>query len=203
MDTRTVEVITRDKDPEGLFGRLEIQGIKKFNKLCEGAIDFQLEPEQVGWLSYDTTHILRLVVKNVDGKRRTVTFAYLNVNPSPPIGKPPVSYAELVLLCGRYKFTHGSTTWKGSEVLVDKAMELAKVAGKTTLRLEALNKDLYEKVYKPMGFEPVVGDPISTQLQYERKIGGRLRLNVQRRRTQRNGRGRKHRQLRKFATRRR
>jgi len=36
-----------------------------------------------------------------------------------------------------------------------------------------------------------------------RRRGGRSRLNVQRRRTQRNGRGRKHRKLRKLATRRR
>jgi hypothetical protein len=34
-------------------------------------------------------------------------------------------------------------------------------------------------------------------------VGGRLRLNVKRRRTQRNGRGRKHRKLRKLTTRRR
>ena len=34
-------------------------------------------------------------------------------------------------------------------------------------------------------------------------VGGRLRLNVKRRRTQRNGRGRKHRKLRKLSTRRR
>lgn len=198
MASPVVEVITRDKAPK-LFDRLLDKGDERFNKLCEGALDFQLEPERVGWLVDKASHILRLVAP-VDGKRQMVTFAYLDVDPSPPRGQPPVSYAELVLLCGKYKFTHGSTAWKGSEVLIDKAMELAKVAGKTTLRLEALNKDLYEKVYKPMGFEPVPG----RLLEYERKIGGRrLRLNVQRRRTQRNRRHHKRAQSKNLASRRR
>jgi hypothetical protein len=159
MAVPVVEVIRRADDPEDLWRRLQEEGVEEFTELCSNAADFRMEPERVGWLVENATHILRLMVRG-----EMVAFAYVNVGTRG-------SYADLVLLCGPYAFTYGTTKWKASEVLVDKAMQLAKEAGKTSLRLEALTATLYEKVYKPMGFEPVPGK----YLVYERRLpsGGR------------------------------
>jgi hypothetical protein len=180
MADLTVEVLTRETDPE-LFDTLSDVDYDRKNdtldyyaELCEGAAEFRMEPHRVGWLSESATHILQLVSFG-----EVVAFAYLNVTPR----APNATYAELVLLCGSYDFNHGKTVWKGSEVLVDKAMELAKVAGKTALRLEALNETLYKKVYEPMGFQPVPGK----RLTYERSLpsGGKKTRRRRQRKTRR------------------
>lgn len=164
MEKPVVEVISRADDPEDLWTRLQDEGIEEFTELCSKAADFRMEPNRVGWIVEKATHIVRVMVED-----EMVAFAYVDVKPY----DKKSTYAELVLLCGSYSFTYGTTKWKASEVLVDKAMQLAKAQGKSSLRIEALNKTLYEKVYKPMGFEPVPGK----YLIYERALpaGGNRR----------------------------
>jgi hypothetical protein len=149
----------------------------------------KLERDRIGWLADGASHIIE--VYEGDTLR---SFAYLTVKPW-----EGGNFSYLNLVCGRYT-SGGPYPWKGSELIVDKANELAKVAGKKVLRLEALNQALIDKVYKPMGFNDVPGK----YLIVERTVqgGGGSGLNVQRRRTQRYGRGRKHRKLRKLTTRR-
>jgi hypothetical protein len=194
MAAPVVKVLTPESNPK-LFSRLpdvEAYGdisktLQPYVDLCEGADDFATEPHRVGWLADQPTHILQLIAP-LDGKKQMVTFAYLNVKPFDMVKKTSaVDYAELVLLCGSYKFVYGSTTWKGSEVLIDKAMELARVAGKTALRLEALNETLYKKVYEPMGFKPVPGE----HLIYERPLPSGGKKTRRRNRRQRKTRHRK------------
>jgi hypothetical protein len=175
MAAPVVEVITPDSDPD-LFTKLtnaDDETVQYYSELCEGAMEFQADPHRVGWLADQATHILQLISFD-----QVVTFAYLNVS---PYDKDDRSYADLILLCGSYDFEHGTTTWKGSEVLIDKAMQLAREAGKKSLRLEALNTTLYTKVYEPMGFRPVPGK----RLVYERPLpsGGRKRKTRRRSRT--------------------
>jgi predicted GNAT family N-acyltransferase len=189
-----VEVKTRETHPR-LFASLETNSSKsKFltqaKKLCSTAIDFQYDPERVGYLSEEATHIIAVY----DGEDRLMTFGYLNDSPMDDASK-------LILLCGRYK-TPGPYPWKGSELVMDKAIQLTKAAGKKAIRLEALNEALLEKVYRPMGFKDLPDQYLEAELRPLPASGG-LRLNVQRRRTQRNRGNRKHRELRKLSTRRR
>jgi hypothetical protein len=179
----TINVITRESDPQ-LFDELAStmnegdlpEATEYYAELCERAKDLEAEPYRVGFLADEASYILELVSYN-----EVVTFAYLNTE----TGTKP--YAYLILLCGSYDFEHGTTVWKGSEVLIDKAMELARVAGKTSLRLEALNETLYKKVYEPMGFKPVPGE----HLIYERPLPSGGKKTRRRNRRQRKTRARK------------
>ena len=65
-------------------------------------------------------------------------------------------YLTLELLCGSYK-TGGKYPWKGSELVVDKAIQLARQYKKNAVRLKALNEYLLENVYRPMGFKDIPG----------------------------------------------
>jgi hypothetical protein len=92
-----------------------------------------------------------------------MTFGYVNVGPY--VHKlnersVPADYVELILLCGRYK----SGSWKGSELVVDKTIQLERENGKVAVRLEALNKELLAKVYYPMGFKDVPGKYLKAEL---------------------------------------
>jgi len=91
-------------------------------------------------------------------------------------------YLKLELLCGRYK-TGGKYPWKGSELVVDKAIQLAKEYKQNAVRLEALNKDLLERVYRPMGFKDIPGRRLQAELRFL-PSGGRGRK-TRRRKTKR------------------
>lgn len=185
----TVVVRTREQE-SSLFNVLEKntprQSKKRLAELCAGQLD---RPESVGWLADSATHIIRVY----EGKK-LVTFAYVDTQYSD-------DSVELILICGRYR-TGGMYPWKGSELIVDKVIQLARMAGKKSIRLEALNQEILDKVYKPMGFKDVEGEYLKAELPI---TGGsrRLRLNKQARSTQRNARGHKGRKLRNLPTRRR
>jgi hypothetical protein len=165
-----------------------VEELREFINLCK---DTELDSEKVRNLVEEATHILILR----DGGR-IVTFAYVDAAPS--LGG---DYATLILVCGKFR-TEGKYPWKGSEIMVDKAMELARVAGKKTLRIEALNQDLIDKVYKPMGFKDIEGRYLEAEISI--KGGSRkLRFKKQTRRTKRNTRSHKRNKLRNLATRRR
>lgn len=100
---------------------------------------------------------------------------------------------ELLVLCGRSEINGA----KGSKLIVDKAMEIGKEFGNTTLVLKAANEALVAKVYGPMGFTRT-----GKGLMLTRSIGG-SRFKKQTRRAKRHTRGHKHRKLRNLATRRR
>ena len=186
-----IEAKTRAEE-RSLFADLmtdELNSAKEdLSELCNERIDY----EKIGHLADGATHIIRVY----EGEALK-TFAFVNVNPyiydKATGGYVRPDYIELILICGSYK-TGGPYPWKGSELVVDKANELAKAAGKKAIRLEALNPDLLSKVYRPMGFVDVPGK----YLYAERPVTGGLRLNVHRRRTKRHSGGRKHRKLRKL-----
>ena len=189
MDKPRVVVTPRAKAGT-LFNVLQMnrnrQSYRRLDTLC----DKQVESQRVGWLSDSATHLIRVYV----GKTLK-TFGYVDIKPY-----PAGDYVNLILLCGRYR-SGGPYPWKGSQLIVDKAIQLARDAGKTAIRLEALNEQLLAKVYRPMGFKDLPGRPLEAELRPLPPSGG-LRLNVERRRTQRNRGGRKHPQLDKLTTRR-
>ena len=83
-----------------------------------------------------------------------------------------------------------------SKLLIDKAKELAKEAGKTEIELEPIN-DKVKNIYTAQGFVKKGDGMMSASL-----TGG-SRLHKQARRTHRNRRNLKHRKLRNLSTRRR
>jgi hypothetical protein len=102
----------------------------------------------------------------------------------------PGSTPKVVMLCAKEKQTGYP------QALMEKAEELAKKEGETTLELE-LGDGTPKEIYERMGFR-------EKNFPYmEKSLLGGSRLNVQRRSTQRNRRNRKGRQLRKLTTRRR
>lgn len=185
MDAPVLKIITRESAPVIFNNLMEDKDKVGFAKLCAKST---LQEENVGSLADNATHIIMLI----QPVKKLKAFAFISTTHP--------DYLEILLLCGSYRFSYGGREWRGSEVLIDKAMQLAIKKGKASIRLEALNEDLYEKLYKPMGFTPVPNE----YLVYEMKqTGGRLGFNVQRRRTNRNRRNNKHRQLRNLTTRRR
>lgn len=184
MDTPVLKVVTRESHPKLFNNLVEHKDRYGFARLCEKSI---LQFEDVGNIAIEASHIILLLEE-----RKLKGFVFVDAT------EP--AYLKILLLCGSYRFSYGGREWRGSEVLIDKAIQLAKETQKSSIRLEALNQTLYEKIYKPMGFTPVSNE----YLTYEIKLnGGGLRFNVQRRRTNRNRRNNKHRQLRNLTTRRR
>ena len=94
----------------------------------------------------------------------------------------PGDYLKLELLCGSYK-TGGKYPWKGSELVVDKAIQLARQYKKNAVRLEAVNEDLLQKVYRPMGFKDIPGRRLQAELRIP-PSGGKRRK-TRRRKTKR------------------
>lgn len=183
MAAPIIDVITRDNDPTNLFGRLyDNEDVKEYHNLCKRAADYRMEPERVGYLEADTSHILRLMVGD-----QMVGFAYVNANPLINVGDKylPTPYAELILICGP-KYTFNGK--KGSTILIEKGIEIAKTAGKTSLRLEALNKELYTEVYAPLGFKPVKGKYLEYELPFKKDVFSKIKSFF----TRKNG-GRRHR----------
>lgn len=178
----------------GLFGVLRKNKNRmsriRLAELCGQEIG---QEKSIGWLSEEASHILRVY----EGKY-LMTFAYFNDDPTDPSTNRRADYAELILICGSYK-SGGKYPWKGSELIVDKANQLAQAAGKKVLRLEALNQTLIDKVYAPMGFKEIPG----RRLVAERPVTGGLRLQKQTRRSKRHTRNHKRRQLCNLTTRRR
>lgn len=189
------EVVVRTRAQElGLFSVLGKNKNRmsrvRLAELCGSKLD---RDERIGWLSEEASHIIRVY----EGKY-LMTFAYFNDDPNDPSTNRRADYAELILICGSYT-SGGKYPWKGSELIVDKANQLAQAAGKKALRLEALNQTLIEKVYAPMGFKEIPG----RRLVAERPVTGGLRLQKQTRRSKRHTRNHKRRQLRNLTTRRR
>lgn len=189
------QVVVRTRAQEkGLFNVLQRNRPRmsraRLAELCGQEIG---RDESIGWLSEDATHILRVY----EGKY-LMTFAYFNDDPTDPSTNRRADYAELILICGSYT-SGGKYPWKGSELIVDKANQLAQAAGKKALRLEALNQTLIDKVYAPMGFKEIPG----RRLIAERPVTGGLRLQKQTRRAKRHTRNHKRRKLRNLTTRRR
>lgn len=197
MEPPRVVVDTRETDPDVFADLAEDDSNKtkyELELLCDDALD---DVRRVAWLSEVSTHIIRVYEGD-----ELMTFGYVNVNPYIYDSNRKIvstDYVELVLLCGRYK----AGSWKGSELVVDKTIQLAREAGKNAIRLEALNKELLTKVYYPMGFKDLPGKYLKAELRPLPPLYGGSRLNVKRRGTKRNGRSRKHRKLRKLTTRRR
>jgi hypothetical protein len=112
--------------------------------------------------------------------------------------------ARMPVICAEKGMKYG-------KMLLDKATQVARAAGKTTIRLKAISEDLVKKVYGPYGYTPIESSEDKWSDDHagkgetvmELKLSGGLRLNVKGRRTQRNGRGRKSRKSRKLTTRRR
>jgi hypothetical protein len=153
-----VVVDTQATNPK-LFADLEEEGDnatkRELQDLCDDALD---DTRRVAWLSEISSHIIRVFEGDT-----LMTFGYVNVGPY--VHKlnersVPADYVELILLCGRYK----SGSWKGSELVVDKTIQLARENGKVAVRLEALNKELLAKVYYPMGFKDVPGKYLKAEL---------------------------------------
>ena len=180
-----VVVNTRNGSPE-LFESLEDMESnptkERYANLCHG----RFTSDEIGYSVEGVTHIIKVI----EGKLLK-TFGFLSISTS-------AEYAELKLLCGSYTSADGQ---KGSKLIVDKAIELARTSGKKALRLEPSEEDyesLLNKVYGPLGFTPL-GDK-ELELRFP---GGGSRLDVKRWTSKRHGRSRKHRKLRKLATRRR
>ena len=164
-----VEVVTDTGSFQGILD----------DEFLEGLCEPELTREQVMNFAEESTHLLL-----VREGGNVVTFGLLQ-------GGTKVN--ELLVLCGRSQIDGV----KGSKLVVDKAMEIGKGYGNTTLQVNAANTDLAKKVYEPMGFTRK-----GNSLMMTRPIGG-SRLKKQTRRAKRHTRGHKHRKLRNLASRRR
>lgn len=142
-----------------------------------------LDEEGIRYAIEDASHVI--VAKDSNGA--VVAFACLDVNTTN-------DSAELKLLCGTYRIGDK----KASELLVKKAEETAKSAGKKSIVLDVLSSDLADKVYKPMGFT-MRKDNISM----EKVLSGGLRVKKQTRRSKGKRGNRVNRKLRKLTARRR
>jgi len=122
-----------------LAGEGELEPERDLEMICDETPELE---GRIYGLSETATHIIRVYD---DTTNELMTFGFVDVNPE--------DYIKLILLCGRFK-TRG---WKGSELVVDKAIQLAREYGKKAVRLQALNRALLDKVYIPMGFKPLPG----------------------------------------------
>lgn len=143
-----------------------------------------LDEEGIQYAIEDASHVILAKDKKSGA---VVAFACLDVNTTN-------DSAELKLLCGTYRIGDK----KASELLVKKAEETAKSAGKKSIVLDVLSSDLADKVYKPMGFT-MRKDNISM----EKVISGGLRVKKQTRRSKGKRGNRVNRKFRKLTARRR
>ena len=121
--------------------------IKKFKILCEDNFD---DEELEARIDLSTQAILVFVGDEL------VSFGLVTPHTTG-------DYLKLELLCGTYKTT-GKYPLKGSKVVVDQAIQLARQYKKNAVRLEALNEDLLQKVYRPMGFKDIPGQRLYAEL---------------------------------------
>lgn len=162
-----------------------------FSEICRrgtGSRDF--DDEKILELFEETTHIFTLR----RGEEEPVGFLLLNMLYS-RIAQSKDS-ADIVLVCT----TESVKGQKLSSLLINDAIRFAADKGKKAVHLEALTHALGEKAYAPLGFK--FDKPGDVYMTYTIRTGG-SRLNVQTRRSKRNGRTRKGRKLRKLTARRR
>lgn len=108
----------------------------ELGEVCEREGTIELDAQKIMYFS-EVTNYLLLLKKETD----TIGFLLLSCYPGP-------SESKIFLVCV-------SKEYKGrkySKIMIDKAKELTREAGKTTLHLEALTRTVGEKVYKPLGF---------------------------------------------------
>ena len=106
-------------------------------ELCRRNVSSELDSQKIMYFSEVTNYFLEL---KKNGKR--IGFLLLECY----VGSVP---AKIWLVCI-------SSSEKGknySKLLIDQAKEIARGAGKRTIHLEAITREVGRKVYKPLGFE--------------------------------------------------
>lgn len=108
----------------------------ELGEVCERKEALELDAQKIMYFSEVTNYLLILKKEG-----RTIGFLLLDCYPG-------TSECKIWLVC----VSKGYKGKKYSKILIDRAKELAREAGKTTLHLEALTRTVGEKVYKPLGF---------------------------------------------------
>lgn len=107
-------------------------------ELCERRGAEQLDSEKIMYFAETTNYLLEL---KRNGER--IGFLLLDCE------KSPYSKAKIWLVC-----ISSSEKGKGyAKLLIDQAIQIAKSAGKKTIHLEAISRQVGRKVYRPMGFD--------------------------------------------------
>lgn len=108
----------------------------ELSQICRREGAYELDSEKIMYFSEATNYLL-LLKKEDD----TIGFLMLECYPGP--SEPKI---WLVCVHSRYKGK------QYSKILVEHAMKIARDAGKETIHLEALSRNVGTKVYKPLGF---------------------------------------------------
>lgn len=109
----------------------------ELSALCRREKAYELDSEKIMYFSEATNYLLLL--KKDD---ETIGFLLLECYPSSH------SEAKIWLVC----VSHSYKGKQYSKILIEYSMKIAKDAGKDSIHLEALSRNVGTKVYKPLGF---------------------------------------------------